>query len=173
MKKQFHERKKMNVKLKSKFIITGVAMLMFISCQRHEIKADDAYEQVKKEKMQKKDSSLVIPEITQVAEEILIIPKKEKPNEWNKFKTEIDKRIHSNEMKIKEIKEIPNTNNAFFRKVKNLENDNNDLRKKMDEYKEAEKDNWEKFKTTENHEVNEIDIALKDLKVKNKVTNKK
>ena len=48
-----------------------------------------------------------------------------------------------------------------------LEKDNNDLRKNMDQYKEEVKVMWENFKTKMNHDVNEIHIELKDIKLNN------
>ncbi|MFN0047523.1 MAG: hypothetical protein ACKVOU_00200 [Cytophagales bacterium] len=41
------------------------------------------------------------------------------------------------------------------------------MKKKMDDYKEDGKENWEKFKTEFNHDMDEIGNAFKDLTVKN------
>jgi len=47
-----------------------------------------------------------------------------------------------------------------------LEKDNNNLRSQMDEYNEKMKVSFDKFKTTINHDVDEIDIKLKDIDTK-------
>lgn len=52
-------------------------------------------------------------------------------------------------------------------KIAELEKKNTDMKKKLDEYKENGKDNWEKFKTEFNHDMEELGKAFKDLTVKN------
>jgi hypothetical protein len=96
------------------------------------------------------------------------VKKIETQDEWTKFKNEVEKKIHLNENKIKEIKGLPNTNAALLRKVTNLEKDNNDLKLRMDEYKEEMKVKWEMFQAAMNHIINEIDIELNTLKTDNK-----
>jgi len=55
---------------------------------------------------------------------------------------------------------------AYNKKLADLERKNSEMKKKMDDYKAKGKDNWEKFKTEFNHEMDELDKAFKDLTVK-------
>ena len=80
----------------------------------------------------------------------------------------MEKKILSNENKINQIKSIPGANAKLLRNVAGLEKDNNDLKRMMDEYNEEIKVKWENFKTKMTHNVNEIDIELKDLAINNK-----
>lgn len=148
------------------------ALMIFVSCESPDHKTDDAFEQVKEEKMMAKDSFNPQKEITKVetkvATKVEIITKNESVDEWKKFKFETEKRILMNENKIKEIKGIPDSNTKLYKKVTTLEKDNNDLRKQMDEYNEEMKMKWESFKVKINHEVNQIGIELQDIKVNNK-----
>lgn len=114
------------------------------------------------------DSSFVSAEVIQESLKTNLVKKIETQDEWTKFKNEVEKKIHLNENKIKEIKGLPNTNAALLRKVTNLEKDNNDLKLRMDEYKEEMKVKWEMFQAAMNHIINEIDIELNTLKTDNK-----
>lgn len=143
------------------------SLQILTSCQSHEQKIDDAFEIVKQEKLISKDSVLDSVEIileTKKIEQVKII---DNVDDWSKFKTETEKKIITNEKKIKELKSIPNTDSKLLKKITNLEKDNNDLRKKMNVYKEEQKVQWENFKTMMNHDVNEIDIELKDISLNN------
>lgn len=154
--------------MNTKFITGCFLVMMLASCQSHEQKADDAFDVVKQDKMLLKDSNMSSKEIIQEPKKIEFVKKSETPDEWTKFKFETEKKILTNEKKIKEIKSIPNANAKLLRKVTNLEKDNNNLRRQMDEYKEEVKVKWENFKVKMNHDVNEIGIELKDMTVNNK-----
>lgn len=142
--------------------------MILVSCASHGQKGDDAFERVKEEKMLPKDSNAISKEIIEEPKKIEPVKKNEIQDEWTRFKIETEKKIISNENKIKAIKITPNTNAKLLRKVTSLEKDNNDLRRQMDEYKEEVKAKWESFKATMNHDINEIDIELKDMTVNNK-----
>jgi hypothetical protein len=163
----------MNLKPNSCFPAICFSILFFTSCQSHEQKADDAFEQVKQEKSE----HVLVPV---VAQEVIEVPKKAEPekieqdkkidypDEWSKFKSEMEKKIILNELKIKEIKVMPNANSKLLKKVLRLEEDNNALRKDMNDYNEEAKTKWETFKASISHNVNEIDIELKDFTKNNK-----
>lgn len=142
--------------------------MIFVSCESPEQKTDEAFEHVKEEKMMAKDSFIAEKEITKVQTKVEIVMKNESVDEWKKFKLETEKRILTNENKIKEIKGIPDSNTKLYRQVTTLEKDNNDLRRQMDEYNEEMKVKWESFKVKINHDVNEIGIELQDIQVNNK-----
>ncbi|OFY84766.1 MAG: hypothetical protein A3F72_05775 [Bacteroidetes bacterium RIFCSPLOWO2_12_FULL_35_15] len=145
--------------------------MILVSCESHEQNTDNAFEQVKEEKMisNENDSDSVIKEIIEEPKKLESAMKNENPDEWTKFKIETEKKIRANENKIKEIKGIPNADSKLLRTIISLEKDNNDLRKQMDEYYEEMKVKWENFKTKINHNINEIGIQLKDIKINNKI----
>lgn len=157
--------------LKSNFIlIIGCSLLTgVVSCESHEQKADEAFEMVKEEKKLTKDTLLTIQDITVEEKKTDVVKEKEKEHltEWDKFKSETEKKILLNEDLIKEIKGKSNANAKLLKTMVSLEKDNNDLRKNMDQYKEEVKVMWENFKTKMNHDVNEIHIELKDIKLNN------
>lgn len=162
----------MQVTLKTNIIsliITGcLSAIIITSCGYHKQKPDDAFDLVKKERMMSTDSSFVSEKVIQESMKTEPVKKIETPDEWIKFKNETEKKIHQNENKIKEIKELPDANAGLLRKVANLEKANNDLRIRMDEYREEVKVKWEMFQASMNHNVNEIDIELNALKPDNK-----
>jgi len=158
--------------LKTKFIIqitvTCLIAIFISSCGSHQEKPDDAFERVKQVRMMSTDSSFVSEKVIQESMKTEPIKKNEILDEWTKYKNEMEKKIHSNENKIKEIKGLPDANDGLLRKVAVLEKTNNDLRVKMDEYKEEVKVKWEMFQASMNHNVNEIEIELNTLKTDNK-----
>ena len=155
--------------LKSNFIlIIGCSLLTgVISCESHEQKADEAFDIVKKEKKSTNDTLLTIEDITAEEKKPEVIKEKEHLTDWDKFKLETEKKIMINEDIIKEIKAKPKASSKLLKTMTSLEKDNNDLRKNMDQYKEEAKVMWENFKTKMNHDVNEIHIELKDIKLNN------
>ncbi len=138
------------------------------SCESHEQKADDAFDIVKQERMFPKDSIHAKEEIIEEAKKTEVVKKKENQDEWTKFRTDMEKRIALNEIKIKEIKNTPNATSKLLKKVANLEKDNNDLREEMEEYYQDMKAKWENFKLKLNHDANDVDLELKALVVNNK-----
>lgn len=158
--------------LKTKFIIrittTCLIAIFMSSCESRQQKPDDAFERVKQVRMMSTDSSFVSEEIIQESMKTEPVKKSEIQDEWTKYKNEMEKKIRANENKIKEIKGLPDVNDALLRKVTVLEKTNNDLRVKMDEYKEEVKVKWETFQASMNHNVNEIEIELNVLKTDNK-----
>lgn len=55
----------------------------------------------------------------------------------------------------------------YQKKITALEQKNTDMKRRMDGYKAEGKDNWEKFKTEFNRDLEELGKAFKDLTVKN------
>ena len=160
-----------NVNFILRIVTVCFSVMILVSCESHEQNTDNAFEQVKEEKMisNENDSDSVIKEIIEEPKKLESTIKNENPDEWTKFKIETEKKIRANENKIKEIKGIPNADSKLLRTIISLEKDNNDLRKQMDEYFEEMKVKWENFKTKINHGVNEIGIQLKDIKINNKI----
>ena len=155
----------MNLRLNFILIIGCSLLTGVVSCESHEQKADEAFEMIKEEKKLTKDTLLTIQDITVEEKKTDVVKEKEHLTEWDKFKSETEKKILLNEDLIKEIKGKSNANAKLLKTMVSLEKDNNDLRKNMDQYKEEVKVMWENFKTKMNHDVNEIHIELKDIKL--------
>ena len=155
-------------RITSLIITSYILVTVLTACESHEQKADDAFENVKEQKIKMGDTLSTLKESTPSSIKTEPSKKAEHQDEWTKFKTETENKIVANEIKIKKIKGIPNANAKLMKQVMSLEKDNNDLKKEMDEYREEVKVMWENFKTKINHDVNEISIELKDLTINNK-----
>lgn len=88
------------------------------------------------------------------------------------YRKEVAQKIEANNASIADFKsriehEKKETRAEYMKKMEELEMKNSDAKKKMDEYNQEGKDNWEKFKTEFNHDMDELGKAFKDLTVKN------
>ncbi|MEK6614486.1 MAG: hypothetical protein AABZ32_00010 [Bacteroidota bacterium] len=150
-------------------IISGFfSALILTSCESHEQKADDAFENYKNEKMKLNDSDIIANALVQESNKTEFVKKNENVDDWTKFKIATEKKIRLNENKIKEIKVIPNENSKLLSKVERLEKNNNDLRSQMDQYNEEAKIKLEKFKESINQDVNDINVELKAITANDK-----
>ena len=147
----------MKAKGKSIIITSFLSLTILCSCQSHEQKANDAFEDFKEDKMNITDT-IIIEKLISAPENQ--ITKTEKISEFEKFKKEIEKKIISNENKIKIIKLTPNPNSKLFKRVLSLENDNKNLKIQFDLYQEELKKNFETFKNKINLDANEINSEL-------------
>jgi hypothetical protein len=157
------------MKIKTTLILAIIATclmgLILLSCESHEQKADDAYEQVKEEKFNSK-STITEPGTSQAPiKKKVTVTKVANPDEWVKFKQEIELKIQINEIKIKKFKSIPWVNSKTQRKVIDMEKENNDLRVQMKEFKEEAEDNWKKFKAKTILKVNDISTELMNVEI--------
>ena len=89
------------------------------------------------------------------------------------YKAETTEKIAANKLIIKEFndrvaKDKETAKAEYQMKVTELEKKNSDLKKKMDDYKSDGKENWEKFKTEFNHDMDELGKSFKDFTVKSK-----
>lgn len=149
-------------------ILCWILVLSLISCVSHEQKPDEAFDNYKNEKNMHEDIVFVSKEVKSETPKLNEKKIVEKTNEWIEYKLEIDKKIALNAKKIKELKELPNVNAKLLRNVTSIQNDNDNLRKQTAEYIEDAKVKWEQFKIKTNHDVNKIDIDLKDITINNK-----
>ena len=88
------------------------------------------------------------------------------------YRKEVAQKIEANNVSIAEFKariehDKKATKAEYMKKMEELEAKNSDAKKKMDEYSQDGKENWEKFKTEFNHDMDELGKAFKDLTVKN------
>jgi phage host-nuclease inhibitor protein Gam len=89
------------------------------------------------------------------------------------FKKDINQKISENEKTIAGYKDqmIRNKKDvqaSYNEQIENLEKKNLALKKRMDEYKEDSKENWNSFKAEFNHDMDELGKSLKDFTVNNK-----
>ena len=92
--------------------------------------------------------------------------------EFLAFKKASEDRISDNEKMIESFKARMATDRTQMKEtdqkiIDELEQKNINMRKKIDEYKEKGKDEWEAFKVGFNHDLDELGNAIKALKVKN------
>jgi hypothetical protein len=149
-------------------IISYLSAALFSSCESREQNTDDAFEIIKEEKMLSNDSNYVLKAMLQEPVKTKLSKNIEKPDEWTAFNIEIENKILNNEKKIIEMKKKSNSNSNLLRKVINIEKTNNDLRNQMNDYKEEVKLKWETFKSSINHDVDEINIELKTISINKK-----
>ena len=144
---------------------TCICLMILTSCESHEQKSDEAFQQVKEKKTMLKDSVGARKEITPETKNADAAVKNTIPDAWAIFKFELERKILANEIKIKQLKGIPNQNAKLLGKVINIEKDNNDLRVQMDAYNAEVKAKWEKFKIQMNTDADGLSKSLKDLAV--------
>ncbi len=150
-------------------LITGCfSFLLISSCESHEKKADDAFDQFKEEKQLIHDTEMRKNEIVPNVVKETVIKKNENLDDWTKLKNEIEKRIQVNENLIKRIKNNTATDSKMLKRITRLEDDNNNLKKLIDEYIIDMKLKLEQFKTKINQDTQELETELKDLTISNK-----
>lgn len=149
--------------LKFKLIPYCFFMILISSCESHEKKADDAFDQFKEEKKLIHDSETLTIEIKPDIKNEITSKKTENTDDWTKLKNEIDKRIKGNENSIKHIKNSASTDSKILKKLTRLEDENNDLKKQIDEYIIDMKLKLEQFKTKIDKDTGELEVELKAL----------
>lgn len=102
----------------------------------------------------------------------LIKANEEYLNDVAKYKKETDEKIAANSKSIEDFNtRIKNEKKAakadYKKKIAVLEQKNSDMKKRMDDYKVAGKEQWETFKAEFSHDMDEIGKAFKDLTTKN------
>ncbi len=144
--------------------LAALSILIFIvSCQSKEQKTDDAFDTVKVQKTEQKDSAANAKEQAPVQKETEPIKKAELLDEWSRFRSDMETKIAANQAKIKTLKGASNTNTKTFRKIARLENDNSSLRKQMDDYCADAKARQVKFVASTLADVKEITASLNDM----------
>jgi|GEM_PF-6058012 len=144
------------------FCFFGLTALL--SCSPSGQKNEDAFDSVKKERMQVKDSDSLLKDSLQAARKSALAKKNEVQDPWTVFKHETERKIRNNENLIKEIKGLPDTDAGLFRRIRKLEKDNLALRTKMNDYKAAMQQKWADFQASLNKEESVITNELKDIK---------
>lgn len=84
------------------------------------------------------------------------------------YRNEASRKVEANNKTIAEFKSRIETQKKeakadYIKKITELEQKNSDIKKKMDDYKDDGKENWEKFKTEFNHDMEQLGEAFKNL----------
>ncbi|OFY92115.1 MAG: hypothetical protein A2236_07660 [Bacteroidetes bacterium RIFOXYA2_FULL_33_7] len=154
----------MKTKNLSKIVIVSFVMIFLQACESHSVNTDNSFELFKKNRMVKNDS-IIINKVIPETKKVETVTKIEKTDEWSIFKTDIERKIISNDKKIKELKKNPNIQVKSFKRINYLETDNNNLRMQLIEYKENEDARWTKFKTEMNQDVSDINTDLREIQI--------
>ena len=145
------------------FYKSVIAIILLASCESHEQKSDEAFNQFKDEKTATKDSIYVYIDITAAVEKNQPAKKHEKIDEDVKFKKSIENSVHTNELAIKKLKATPNMNIKTLKKIVHLEEVNNNLIKQLNDYDEEVKKNRKSFEEKINKELSELEVNLKTI----------
>jgi|GEM_PF-2361630 len=140
-----------------------IAIVLLASCESHEQKSDEAFNQFKVEKTTIKDSIYVYKDTTTSVEKNQPLKKHEKIDEDVKFRKGLENSVHTNELVIKKLKATPNMNIKILKKIVHLEEVNNNLIKQLNEYDEEAKKNRTSFEEKINQEVSELEVNLKTV----------
>ncbi len=143
--------------------ITLMTATVLVGCNTSTKKEEDA-----------KDDVADARENTEDAKEELMVAKKEaNAEEWKKIKKETNKRITENkiriaQLKVKMIKSGYSIDTLYAKKIEELEQKNKDIKIKVDSYKNDTSDDWELFKREYNHDMDQLNRAIKDMTISNK-----
>jgi hypothetical protein len=144
-------------------VITVMTATLLLGCNTSTKKQEDAIDDVADAR-----------ENTEDAKEQLMVAKKDaNANEWKKIKKETNTRITENkiriaQLKVEMIKSGFSIDTAYAKRIEELELKNKNIKIKVDSYKNDTSDDWELFKREYNHDINELNRAIKELKVYNK-----
>lgn len=136
-------------------LITCIALILFIGCNRSTEKVENAEKNVLE------------------AKENLAQAEDDYQMEVANFKTETNEKITANEKLLVELnEEIKVTKKElkanYQNEVVKLEQKNAEMKQRMFDYKEDGNEKWQSFKREYNHDMDELGSALKDFMVNNK-----
>ena len=142
-------------------IITIMAVTMLTNCQTSANKYEKAQDKVQDAKNELIEAKSDLKKAQQ-----------DSYNEYLMFKKESDEKISAHDKNIAEFrariaKEKMEVQGKYEMQLALLEKKNSDMKKKLVDYKEEGKDQWEMFKTEFNRDMDELGNAFKDLVVKN------
>lgn len=86
-------------------------------------------------------------------------------NEYDRYKMESEAKLKENDLKIAQLKANLKSDKAEIRtkyenELTSLENKNAKLRTSIADYKETDKNKWEKFKSNFNHDLDELGQSI-------------
>ncbi len=118
------------------------------------------------------ETMIIAEKKTKEANESLVKVQYEFLKTIEQYRLRTARRILTNTQSIEELKartklEKREANHNLEKKILALEQRNNEMKKRLDDYKEVEKDKWEIFKKGFNKDMDELDKAFQDLGTKN------
>ncbi len=142
-------------------IATLMAGTMITGCQSTTDKTENSSDQMQKSMSDDEGSKMEPGMMT-----------KDSITDYQKFKKESEEKINAFEKSIAEFKvkiatAKKETKIEYEKKLASLEQKNNELKKNLEDYKDDGQDNWSKFKSEFNHDMDELGKAFKDLTVNN------
>lgn len=143
-----------------KFLFLLTASILAVSCESHEKKADGYVRSKYSIKVDEGEKTTNIKKEVKPSEQKRTV---KVLNEWQQFKLDTEKKIHLNEKEIERLKSQAQTTQKMTRKLTDLEEANNDLKIQLNQFNEDVIVKWENFKTSMNHDVNEIGLELDDI----------
>lgn len=150
-----HKKKKLASVLAFTFVLG--ATLTMISCSPES----------KKEKVDNAEIDVL------ESEQALVRANKEYKEDVKNYRVASRERIQANNQRIMEYNaNIDDMNkedrSEYKEKIRKLEEKNNDLKKRMNNYEADTNEDWERFKTEFNRDMDELGLALKNLVTDNK-----
>lgn len=102
------------------------------------------------------------------ADEDLVKARQDYLSDMEKFKKETDQRIAANKKSITQFearvaKEKKETKEAYALKIAELEQKNTDLKKRLDNFKAMDQEQWDTFKMEFSKDLDELGKSFKDL----------
>lgn len=92
--------------------------------------------------------------------------------EVEEYKKSTNAQIAANEKSIMDFNariatQKSNAKVAYEKRIEELNNKNSDMKKKMDDFKSDNRENWEIFKTEFNRDMEELGASFRDFTIKN------
>lgn len=135
--------------------VIATAGIIFLGCQSHETKVENAQEKVleSEAKMIEAQQDLEKATSDSIAE----------------YKREVRDKIVAHEKSIAEFKARQAKNKSvnkaeYDKKLGELERQNSDFKKRLDDFKANGKEDWKNFKSDFNHEMEEFEEKIKNLR---------
>jgi hypothetical protein len=139
--------------------ITLTTATLLLGCNSSTKKQEDAIDDVADARENTEDAK----------EELMMAKKEANAEEWKKIKKETNTRITENkiriaQLKVEMIKSGSSIDTAYAKEIEELEQKNKNIKIKVDSYKNDTSDDWELFKREYNHDMNELNRTIKELK---------
>lgn len=140
--------------------ITIMTATLLLGCNTSTKKQEDAIDDVADAREKAEDAK----------EELMMAKKEANAEEWKKIKKETNTRIAENKIRIAQLKiEMAKSgfsmDTMYAKKFEELELKNKDIKIKVDSYKNETSDDWELFKREYNHDMFELNRAIKEITV--------
>lgn len=138
--------------------ITVMTATLLLGCNSSTKKQEDAIDDVADARENMEDAK----------EELMMAKKESNAEEWEKIKNETNTRIAENKIRIAQLKVLmiksgSSIDTLYAKKIEELELKNKNIKIKVDSYKNDTSDDWELFKREYNHDMKEVNRAIKEI----------